>query len=180
MNPLTVTLFGGPGTGKSTTSALLFARLKQDGFNAELVPEFAKDLTWERRAHTLDNQPYVVAKQLWRLDRLKDQVEVIVTDTASVLALIYGRNLTDAFKAYIVDDYSRRRTLNILLKRDPNRPYNTRGRSQTEEQAKELDWPIEQMLRKNSIPYHTVSMRQDGSHMDLVYNLAKRGLEWKL
>ena len=48
-NSLTVNLFGGPGTGKSTTSAAVFSLLKMHGVNAELITEFAKDLTWEKR-----------------------------------------------------------------------------------------------------------------------------------
>lgn len=43
MPTLVVNLFGGPGSGKSTGAAYVFARLKMLGYNAELVTEFAKD-----------------------------------------------------------------------------------------------------------------------------------------
>lgn len=45
MPTLVVNLFGGPGSGKSTGAAYVFARLKMLGYNAELVTEFAKDKT---------------------------------------------------------------------------------------------------------------------------------------
>ena len=40
---LVINLFGGPGCGKSTTMARLFADLKARGYNVEMVSEFAKD-----------------------------------------------------------------------------------------------------------------------------------------
>lgn len=39
---LLVNLFGGPGTGKSTTRAGLFNTLKLTGVNSEEVPEHAE------------------------------------------------------------------------------------------------------------------------------------------
>ena len=38
-----INLYGGPGTGKSTTAAALFALIKREGYNVELVTEFAID-----------------------------------------------------------------------------------------------------------------------------------------
>ena len=38
MPTLVVNLFGGPGSGKSTGAAYVFARLKMLGYNAELGP----------------------------------------------------------------------------------------------------------------------------------------------
>ena len=40
-----INLFGGPGTGKSTGAAYIFAKLKMCGVNCELITEFAKDMT---------------------------------------------------------------------------------------------------------------------------------------
>lgn len=66
---LVVNLFGGPGSGKSTCAAGVFTLLKLSGVNAELVTEYAKDLTWEKRHVTLANQHYIFGKQLQRLKR---------------------------------------------------------------------------------------------------------------
>lgn len=163
--PLIVALYGGPGTGKSTTAALLFAELKLRGYNAELVTEYAKDLTWEQRSAALGNQPYVTAKQLWHLDRLNDQVDVIITDTSPLLALIYGRNLLDEFKKYIVADWKSRRTVDIFLRRDPKRGYNVRGRNQTAVQATRLDRRIEDLLVFTETPYASYQISLDGAHV---------------
>lgn len=164
-DPLIVALYGGPGTGKSTTAALLFAELKLLGYNAELVTEYAKDLTWEQRRTTLGNQPYVTAKQLWHLDRLSDQVDVIITDTSPLLALIYGHDLVDEFKAYIKADWKARRTVDIFLRRDPSRPYNVRGRAQSATQATKLDQRIKELLRYTGTPYTEAQVSLDGAHV---------------
>ena len=78
--PIIVNLCGAPGAGKSTGAAYIFSQLKMKGVNAELITEFAKDKTWENNTTALSNQLYVLGKQYYRIDRCKDQVEVIVTD----------------------------------------------------------------------------------------------------
>ena len=90
--PIVVNLFGGPGCGKSTGAAYIFAKLKMAGVNAELVTEFAKDKTWERNSKALTCQPYVFGKQVYRIDRCADQVDVIVTDSPIVLSLLYNED----------------------------------------------------------------------------------------
>ena len=139
-------LYGGPGTGKSTTAAALFAELKMRGRNVELVPEVAKGFTWEKRTMALAHQPYIIAKQMLHLDRLDGQVEAVVTDTSTLLALIYGVNLTQAFRDWVIDDYHRRKTINILLRRNDELAYDINGRHQTEVEALAADRAIRQLL----------------------------------
>lgn len=179
--PLTVSLFAGPGTGKSTTMGLVFGRLKERGHNAELVPEYAKDLTWEEAWGKLAHQPYVAAKQMWRLDRLKDRVDVIVTDTSTLLGLIYGKasgGRTQAFDDWLVDDYKRRWTLNIFLERDPSRPYNPAGRRQSEASAIDADARILSMLNDLGVPYLGVRVnKDDGAHVDRIVHETEQRLK---
>ena len=47
MKTIVINLFGAPGAGKSTGAAYIFALLKMAGIEAELVTEFAKDITRE-------------------------------------------------------------------------------------------------------------------------------------
>jgi nicotinamide riboside kinase len=149
--PLTVVLYGGPGTGKSTVAASLFAELKMRGHDVELVPEVAKGLTWESRALALAHQPYIIAKQMFHIDRLDGQVDVVVTDTSTLLGVVYGQNTTTAFKEWIVDDYKRRRTINVLLRRNDELAYAIRGRRQTETEALKIDREILQLLHEQQI-----------------------------
>lgn len=50
---IVVNLFAGPGAGKSTGAAYIFAMLKMHGIDCELVTEFAKDKTWEHNSKAL-------------------------------------------------------------------------------------------------------------------------------
>jgi molybdopterin-guanine dinucleotide biosynthesis protein len=175
--PLVATLYGGPGTGKSTTCAAVFAALKQKGYNVEIAHEYAKDLTWEGRTTALGFQPYVAVKQMYREHRLYGQVDAIITDTSTLLSLIHGKNNTPAFEAWIVDEYKRKRTLNIFIERDPSRPYNVRGRSQTATEATKLDRRIRHMLESNGVPYLPIRMNKDtDSHTDFIIRMVEAGL----
>ena len=82
-----VNLFGGPGTGKSTTAAGVFAKLKMQNINCELVQEFAKHVVWRGNFTTLNNQLYIFAKQHDRLFHLKDKVDIIITDSPTIMGL---------------------------------------------------------------------------------------------
>lgn len=42
-----ICLYGGPGAGKTTTSAGLFFKLKSMGHTCELNREYVKDWVWE-------------------------------------------------------------------------------------------------------------------------------------
>jgi len=65
---LIVNLFGGPGTGKSTLCADLFAKLKWRHTNCEMALEFAKDKVWEESFKVLDNQIYIFGQRPLNLD----------------------------------------------------------------------------------------------------------------
>ena len=58
-----VCLYGGPGSGKSTTCAGLFYKLKLLGYNGEMLREYVKDWVWEGRKIHPGDQPYFFAKQ---------------------------------------------------------------------------------------------------------------------
>lgn len=134
MSALIVNLYGAPGAGKSTMAANVFALLKWQGVNCELVTEYAKDKTWEKSYGVLGHQGYVFAKQLFRISRLEDQVDAIVTDAPLLHSLFYGQeNTTQEFKNYVMSEYKRRSTLDIYVTRV--KPYNPAGRSQTSEEA---------------------------------------------
>lgn len=138
-----VNLYGGPGTGKSTTASGVFSLLKLHGINAELITEVAKDLTWEERFKTLGNQNYVTAKQHHKQWRLND-VDVVITDSPLLLGIIYSP-WDEPFFDYVKKLYSEFKNVNIFLNRV--KPYNEKGRSQTLEEAKEIDLEIKYLLR---------------------------------
>jgi len=108
---LIINLFGGPGTGKSTTAADLFGLLKKEKHNfknnnnqihaknigVELVREFAKEVIYEQAENQLDNQFYISAIQQKRIvDVIKyfeknNTNSIIITDSPIILGVVYNK-----------------------------------------------------------------------------------------
>lgn len=156
-----ISLVAGPGCGKSTTAALLFAKLKMRGINCELVTEYAKDKVWEESFKTLDNQLYVLGKQYHRLHRLMGKVDYIVTDAPLIHSLFYGAHMPASFKQLVLDINKGIPALNIFLTR--KKAFNPIGRMQTEEEARLIDGQLRSVLDDNNIGYATVDGDSDAA-----------------
>ena len=149
-----INLFGGPGSGKSTTAAGLFHLMKLNEMNVELVTEYAKDLTWEERYGLLANdQLYVFAKQQKRLQVLKNKVSYVVTDSPLILSLIYREwnYLPQNFEPLVFEVWQGFKNKNYFIKRTKN--YVPIGRSQTEDEAKHVDERVKTFLNTKSIEH---------------------------
>jgi len=144
METLVVNFFAGPGTGKSSMMASVFAALKWDGVNCEMAHEYAKEKVWEESLAILDDQVYVFAKQNHKIKRLIGKVDIIITDSPLLLSLIYGKNERDSFKEFVSDTHDSYNNLNFFLTRC--KAYNPKGRVQNEVKAKALDVTICKML----------------------------------
>lgn len=165
-----ICLFAGPGTGKSTTAAGVFYRLKRMGFNAELIQEYAKKKVWSKDMKPLSFQPYMLGKQLWSQYLLLDEVEVAVTDSPVLLSALYqGFGCVDGFEEVIVKQFNLFNNINFYLERDSEaHPYNPKGRMQTEEGAIAKDDETKAFLDKYNIPYHTIKVSKDDSYLDKI------------
>lgn len=150
-----VNLFGGPSAGKSTTAFGVAHKLKMAGVNAELVTEYAKDVTWQENFNTLNNQLYVFAKQHNRQFHLRGKVDIIVTDSPIILSLIYCdcENLSEAFPQLVIDEFNHKDTHSINYFVNRVKPYNPSGRSQNEDEAKLIDDEVKDMLVEYNIDY---------------------------
>ena len=159
---IVINLFGPPGSGKSTGAAEVFAALKKLGINAELVTEFAKDKTWEHNATALGCQEYVFGKQSYRLARCRNEVDVIVTDSPLPLSIIYNNNpaLNEKFNEVVISVFNTYGNYNYYINRV--KPYDPKGRNQTEEESDALGAPIKNLLEKSNIPYKVVNGDDEG------------------
>ena len=157
-----INLFGGPGCGKSTGAAYIFSILKMRGYNCELVTEFAKDKTWEHNSKALSCQPYVFGKQCYRMDRCKDEVDIIITDSPLFLSAIYNddSDIEPDFTQTVIKKFNEFENYNFFLKR--SKEYNPKGRNQTEEEAKILDLKIKNNLYNFIINFLEVDGCKDG------------------
>lgn len=160
--PIVINLFGAPGAGKSTGAAHIFCSLKKAGVNAELVPEFAKDKTWEHNKTALGVQEYIFGKQSYRLARCRDQVDVIVTDSPLPLTIIYNKNkaLGEAFNCAVLGVFDTYNNFNYYVNRV--KPYNPAGRNQTEEESDALNEPIRKLLKDYDIQYTDINGDDEG------------------
>ena len=150
-----VNLFAGPGAGKSTMAAGVFAGLKLRGVLAELALEFAKELTWEGRTSALNCQPFVFGEQLFRLQRLQDAgVEVVVTDSPLLLSAVYG-DVPDSFKDAIRKiDRKTFTSLNFFVTRV--KTFEPRGRNQSAAEALALDYRIRDEMNRHLVQFKVV------------------------
>lgn len=162
--PIVVNLFAGPGAGKSTAAAYIFSQLKMKGINCELITEFAKDKTWEKNYSALRCQEYVFGKQSYKMDRCRDQVDVIITDSPLPLGIFYNQNpvLGRHYESLVMDVFNTYDNLNFFINR--KKPYNPVGRNQTEEEAKEIDERIKTFCQKHDISY----LIKDGTELGYI------------
>lgn len=158
-----INLFAGPGIGKSTTAAGVFWKMKTLGFKVELVTEFAKGLVYAGDIK-LNDQLYVFAKQNWRLSVLDGQVDFAITDSPLILSNIYFDRetaiYTEAFfKPLVRDTFDHYHNINFVMKRDTEtHPYQKYGRTQTLEEAKNLDDKIMEYLMTEDIMWHDITV----------------------
>jgi nicotinamide riboside kinase len=146
VNTTIINLYGGPGCGKSTLAAELFAVLKQGGASVELVREYVKDWAWRGTAIGRWDQPYLIAKQLRAESALYGKVEFIITDSPILLATVFearyrpdsyiGREL--AWQIRTEQEVSGTlHNIDLMVRR--SHPYEAAGRYETEAASIEID-----------------------------------------
>lgn len=152
---LVVNLFGVPGAGKSTGAAYIFSMLKMAGVNAEIITEFAKDKVWENNDEVFkpDNQVYLFAKQFYKMSRCRDKVDVLVTDSPLPLCILYNHSevLGEDLNRTVMNCFKSFDNMCYLLTRA--KPYNPKGRFQTEEESNALAAPLKNLLDERNIEY---------------------------
>jgi len=159
-----VSFLAGPGCGKSTTSAGLFYEMKLQGQNAELVPEYAKKWAWQKKAITPLDQAFLFGKQSQAESCIYGKVDWIITDSALWLAPMYeefyaGKSLVlqsvKDFYKYAHENFEVEH-INILLTRV--KPYNPKGRYESEKTAKDIDAFLRLKLKEWDVPYTELSV----------------------
>jgi len=159
-------ILSGPSSGKSTSAAGLYYKMKMAHIKCELVTEFAKDLVYSDRIQMLtDNQEMIFAEQNYRLHILKDKVDWAITDTSLLLGLVYPPDwYPQSFKPFVLDIYNTYNNVNVYIKRPDS--FQQYGRAHDHEQSKQLDDLVINMLQEYDIPY-TVFEANDDTADDL-------------
>lgn len=176
-----INLFGGPGSGKSTTAAGLFYHMKLRGQSVDLVTEYAKELVWEGRLDDmLDKQEDIFIEQQRRIRRLRNNVDYAIVDSPLLLSYVYPkmnqeqkgvgewpalRQFLD-FVVAVNDTYD---NVNIFLERPES--FETNGRDHDLEQSQAIDDAIRDALR--DLGQSVIGMPTDQHTVDSLLGLFK-------
>jgi len=159
---IVVNLFGGSGIGKSTAAAHTFAEMKYRKLHCELVREYVKMWAWQNIKPGAYDQIYLMGKQSKYESMLYGKVDYIITDSPLLLSPIYEiyhtgkQTIGMAAKNFIADAKTKGvEHLNFVLSR--NKGFDSRGRYDTEEEAKTIDHVVVNYLKGNDIPYYEVT-----------------------
>ncbi len=155
-----ICIWGGPGIGKSTCAARIYGDLKVSGYSVEICQEYVKAWAYEKREIGSFDQCYIFAKQQRLEDRvLRAGVKLIVTDSPLLMQCVYARRynfigwqeLLSLGKLF----NTQYPAVNFLLNRKHG-SYQTEGRYQNEQEAKELDAEIETFMKHYAIPFERI------------------------
>lgn len=172
---LVINIFGGPGVGKSTIAAGLFYRMKCQHYDVELIEEYAKHLVYQNRLNVLQkDQLTILSKQHSKLRDVLETRSIAIVDSPLLLSRIYFNkdlNIVDPFLfgPVVIQLFNAYPNFNIYLERNPDLPYETKGRVQeTKEEAMEIDEKVKMFLKLNSIPY--VKVMSSESAVEIILN----------
>lgn len=136
-----VNLVGGPCSGKSTTAAGLFAHMKLNtDYKVEIVTEVIKDYVYDENKMAMQDQVLITANQNHRLFRLDGKVDFVISDASLLNGIIYNEfyndpnNISTELAKNLYDTYE---NVVFYLPRKPQ--YDAYGRTQTLEEAKQID-----------------------------------------
>lgn len=156
-----INLLAGSGCSKTTLSAGIFYEMKKRGINCELVSEFVKRWAWIGTKVGAYDQVYLFGKQAKSEYDLYGKVDYIVTDSPLILSPIYEKFyngysvIESAVKAHLDKAHGNGvEHINFLISR--TKPFDTRGRYETEEQAREVDKLVENYLLDNNLNFHRI------------------------
>lgn len=151
-----INLFGGPGSGKSTMAAKIFAALKLHGVSVEHVQEYVKAWTYYNRRPNKWDQTYFFGKQQQAEYRYLAHCEtgVVVTDSPLLQGVYYSQS--DSIKSNLLNlalEYEQEfPSFNIFVYRG-NKTFHQEGRWQNLDEAKSIDTGTLKLLKDNNIDY---------------------------
>lgn len=155
-NTVVLNLVAGPGAGKSTVAAQLFAELKKTGMTVELLPEPVKRHIYEDNRTIITHQIGLFGEELYQLDNLVGKVDCVIQDFSLLLNAVYDRSNNALFKALVIQEYSRFRNLDFFINRD-GVEFQESGRIHTLDESLEIDKKIKDVYSYANAPYIEVS-----------------------
>ncbi|MBR7798677.1 hypothetical protein [Undibacterium fentianense] len=156
-----INIIGGPGCDKSLFSSAIILNLNLRHKSVEQIPDYGKALVWQKNFDALKNQYQLAQKQYEMLDLLDGQVQYLVTECALMQVLYYNGtyhdNICDIAKTrqQILNWYHKHDNINILVERG-DKKYVQTGRFQNEDEARQIDIELRDMLIREQIPFESL------------------------
>ena len=146
-----INFFGAPGAGKSTEAARAYVALKDRGVNVELVREHAKYLAWHGGLEVVNKVPFYLAGQQMRLqEAFRGKVSVVVSDSPVFMSALYADGpLIPEYERICLEMFSCFHNINYFVPRA--KPYNPKGRTQTDQESLQLEVKLLVMLLRNGV-----------------------------
>lgn len=163
-----INFFGSSGAGKSTLSLELTSTLKKLGYNTDYVPEYAKELVYQKNYSLLSKPFSIFSTQKERIDLLVDNnLDLAVTDSPLLLSSFYGSkyNYSDElFEHIVLHEHNKYDNINFFVNRTVD--YKQEGRLELEEKSNENSYNLSEMLRRLNI--QCVDINSDTPIKDIV------------
>ncbi len=174
---IVINLWGAPSSGKSTNAAGLYYLMKINKFKVELIHEFVKDLIWEEHLSIIGDQNYIFANQNRMLARLDGKVDYAITDSPLPLSCYYAQK--EYLKKYpsfidvVWENFNSYKNINILLTQGHD--FENYGRIHDENQAREIQKDLKNILADNSIVHYEARTNPDliNEIFQIIYEIDK-------
>lgn len=161
-------LLGAPGCGKSTLAAYVFAMLKDEGIDGELVTEYIREhINRHKKVPSITFQSVVYERQVEKEKILPKDMDFFVTDSPHILSYVYASiyvNYEDKDQVELLGDlylkflrYSRE-AYDLIYVLDHNHPPNMKDgvRYQTEKEMNLIKTGIPTLLDMHQVNYKTM------------------------
>lgn len=187
-NTIVVNAFGGPGAGKTTAAWGIASELKKLGLVVEYVPEYAKELVWDKRMDLLngsiENQLMISNAMKIKLDRLIGKVDIVVTDAPLLMSGIYLNDKVPNedrkdFNDLVFDTWNSYNNFNFFVKRNSNpQAFEKEGRIHSLEESKMVDGSIKALLTEREVffgIYEQTQLNQIAKNIKIHFEKSKAG-----
>lgn len=144
----------------------LMGELKFYGLNVEFAHEYAKELVFEKRFNTFNNQIYLFSKQHARIYNCVNQTDVLITDCPILLTPIYDKEKRQSLVDLVLNEYRKVPNQYTVFVKRGKKKFTEKGRIHDEKASNKIDKQIKSFLNENKIPYHEMeSSKENVQHI---------------
>lgn len=178
-----IALLGAPGCGKSTLAAYVYAMLKDEGLDGDLVQEYIREhINKHKQVPSITFQSVVYERQLEKEKILPENLDFFVTDSPHILSYIYASlyiDYNDKDQVELLGDLymkflrQSRKAYDLVYVLDHNHPpkMDDGVRYQTSKEMKILKKGIPNFLDMHKVNYRV--MDKDMSTKDRAKKIVK-------